>query len=415
MDCTIAIQSSVQPIVAPLAAFSKKTSVQIPSGALRTNFCVRTGLLKLDTVKSRSRRSRGCVRLVVVRASGDGQDSSTPIAPFQPESPTGQYLAQLLQSHPHLVPAAVEQELEKLAENRNAENPPTQPSSKGSDLVLYRRIAELKEQERQRALEEIIYTLIVQKFVESGISMVPNLESITSLEKPWQIQVKELEGVHSREVMELVAQHMILVLGSQGGSDYMDQNTFAQISKVRAGQVYAASIIYGYFLRRIFQRYQLDKTMKILPSKVDENSVEKATDVFDAATSSSTQHEQIAAAAMSALRGLGGAGPGPVPISGPKPAPTKLQSYIMSIDKDMLQRIATVRSRESLRVLEKHTEALFGRPEVIISPDGSMKVAKDEVMKINFAGLKHLVLEAIAFGSFLWDIECHVDATYAFV
>ncbi|KAI5072286.1 hypothetical protein GOP47_0012392 [Adiantum capillus-veneris] len=416
MDCTFAAQASPQTAAAPLAALSHKSSVQIPRGALRSNFCVQTGLLKLDIqrgIKSRLRRNRGSVKLAVVRASGDTQDSGSPIAPFQPESPTGQYLAQLLQSHPHLVPAAVEQELEKLAENRTLQDSSTEPSSKGSELVLYRRIAELKEQERQRALEEIIYTLIVQKFVGSGISMVPNLESITSLEKPWQIQVKELEAVHSGEVLDLVAQHMILVLGGQGGSEYLDQNTFAQISKVRVGQVYAASIIYGYFLRRIFQRYQLDKTIKILPSKVDLG--EKAADVVDEATPSSTQQEQIVAAAMFALRGLGGAGPGPVPISGPRPSPTKLQSYIMSIDKDMLQRIATVRSGESLRVLEKHTEALFGRPEVVISPDGSMKVAKDDVMKISFAGLKHLVLEAVAFGSFLWDVECYVDASYAFV
>ncbi|MCO5578693.1 hypothetical protein L7F22_032537 [Adiantum nelumboides] len=387
------------------------------AGALCSSFCVKTGLIKLDMqrgVKLRVRKNRGIVKFAVVRASGDNQDSaSTPIAPFQPKSPTGQYLTQLLQSHPHLVPAAVEQELEKLAENHSSQDSSAQSSSKSSDLVLYRRIAELKEQERQRALEEIIYTLIVQKFVESGISMVPNLESVTSVEKPWQIQVKELEAVHSREVLDLVSQHMILVLGGQGGSEYLDQSTFAQISNVRVGQVYAASIIYGYFLRRIFQRYQLDKTMKVLPSKA--GSGEKTTDVVDETTPSSSQQEQMAAAAMFALRGLGGAGPGPVPISGPTPSRTKLQSYIMSVDKEMLQRIATVRTRESLRVLEKHTEALFGRPEVILSPDGSMKIAKDEVLKISFAGLRHLVLEAIAFGSFLWDVECHVDASYAFV
>lgn len=274
--------------------------------------------------------------------------------------------------------------------------------------LLCRRIAELKEQERQRALEEIIYTLIVQKFVESGISMVPNLASITSIGKPWQIQVKELEAVHTREVLELIAQHMILVLGGQGSTEYLDPNTFAQISKIRVGQVYAASIIFGYFLRRIFQRFQLEKSMKMLPPGLEANLTEDARKDVD-----SGSRQQQLAAMMGALKGLGGAGPGPVSISGPKP--TVLQSYIMSIDGEMLQKMATVRSRESLKVLEKHTEALFGRPEVTISRDGSMRVNKDEVLKISFAGLKHLVLEAVAFGSFLWDVECRVDASYAFV
>jgi hypothetical protein len=44
-----------------------------------------------------------------------------------------------------------------------------------------------------------------------------------------------------------------------------------------------------------------------------------------------------------------------------------------------------------------------------------MRVNKDEPLKISFAGLKHLVMESVAFGSFLWDVESHVDASYSFV
>lgn len=411
----MASASSAKGAVAPLATISQKTTLQYSRGSVRSNFPLRTAFLKLDIhrgARSGSRKKRSNVSSLVVRATGDGEETVTPIAPFRPESPTGQYLTQLLQSHPHLVPAAIEQELEKLAEIRNSQDASTEPIAKGSELVLYRRIAELKQQERQRALEEIIYTLIVQKFVESGISMVPNLASLTSVEKPWQFQLKELEAVHSREVLELIAQHMILVLGGQGGTEYLDRNTFAQISKLRVGQVYAASIIYGYFLRRIFQRYQLEKSMKVLPQGLEVVTSEGGVNVQEEADSSNIRQQQMLSA-MAALKGLGGSGPGSIPISGPKP--TKLQSFIMSIDVEMLQKIATVRSQESLRVLEKHTEALFGRPEIILAPDGSMKVNKDEVLKVSFAGLKHLVLEAIAFGSFLWDVECYVDASYAFV
>ncbi|KAH7415825.1 hypothetical protein KP509_14G062400 [Ceratopteris richardii] len=413
MDCTAVAASSVQPFAPSRSAISQKTSLSISAGSHRAKFLGNADSLKVSIcrgVKSGLRKNHCNTGFLVVCASNNDRDSLSPIAPFQPESPTGQYLVQLLQSHPHLVPAAVEQELEKLAENRERQDLPPESSSKGSELVLYRRIAELKQQERQKLLEEILYTVIVQKFVESGISMLPSIDSITSTEKPWRMQVKELEAVHSQEVMELVSQHMVLVLGGQGGSEYLDQNTFAQISKMKVGQVYAASIIYGYFLRRISQRYQLDRSIKVLPSKAGE------VNAFDAANDAAvdSKQEEIAAAAMAALTGMG-AGPGPIPITGPKFTPTKLQSYIMSMDKDALQRIATVRSRQSLRVLENHTEALFGRPEVVLSPDGSMRIAKDEVLKISFAGLKHLVLEAVAFGSFLWDAECYVDATYAFV
>ncbi|MCO5569253.1 hypothetical protein L7F22_022964 [Adiantum nelumboides] len=37
-----------------------------------------------------------------------------------------------------------------------------------------------------------------------------------------KIQAKELEAVHSRVVLDLVFQHMILVLGGQGGREYLD-------------------------------------------------------------------------------------------------------------------------------------------------------------------------------------------------
>jgi hypothetical protein len=36
-------------------------------------------------------------------------------------------------------------------------------------------------------------------------------------------------------------------------------------------------------------------------------------------------------------------------------------------------------------------------------------------MLISFGGMKRLVLEAVTFGSFLWDVESHVDARYHFV
>eukprot|EP00250_Pteridium_aquilinum_P004506 c14707_g1_i1 orf=136-603(+) len=155
MECAIASSSSVQSGTTAITALSQRTTAQNSAGTVRTSFCLQTGFLKLDIrrgERSVTRKSRSSVRYLVVSASGNGEESVTPIAPFQPESPTGQYLTQLLQSHPHLVPAAVEQELEKLAENRNSEDASMQPSSKGSELVLYRRIAELKEQERQRAL-----------------------------------------------------------------------------------------------------------------------------------------------------------------------------------------------------------------------------------------------------------------------
>lgn len=76
---------------------------------------------------------------MAVKASMDAESSESddPIAPLQLESPIGQFLTQILVSHPHLVPAAVEQQLDQLQIDRDAEGN-KEASGSGTDLVLYR-------------------------------------------------------------------------------------------------------------------------------------------------------------------------------------------------------------------------------------------------------------------------------------
>ena len=87
----------------------------------------------------------------------------------------------------------------------------------------------------------------------------------------------------------------------------------------------------------------------------------------------------------------------------------------MSLDSETLQKFASVRSKEAFSITEKHTEALFGRPEVFITPQGAIDSSKDDLIKLSFSGLKRLILEAVTFGSFLWDVESYVDSRYHFV
>lgn len=89
----------------------------------------------LSSVAKNGGRGR---RRSVIRASSSSGDS--PIAPLRLESPIGQFLSQILKSHPHLVPAAVDQQLEQLQTDRDLENtnPKEEPSNTGTDLVLYR-------------------------------------------------------------------------------------------------------------------------------------------------------------------------------------------------------------------------------------------------------------------------------------
>ncbi|KAJ9141584.1 hypothetical protein P3X46_032104 [Hevea brasiliensis] len=356
-------------------------------------------------------------RCAIVRASSsspasDSSGSLAPIAPLQLESPIGQFLSQILMSHPHLVPAAVEQQLEQLQTDRDADKEKEEPSVTGTDLVLYRRIAEVKANERRKALEEILYALIVQKFMDANVSLIPTMAPSSADPSGqvdrWPSQDEKLEQLHSPEAYEMIQNHLALILGNK----IADSTTVAQISKLRVGQVYAASVMYGYFLKRVDQRFQLEKTMKILPNLVDEgdSNVQEAArqdmkssggeDAFQTVSS----HPEAWSGGIISPGGFG---------DGIKS--TRLRSYVMSLDGETLQRYATIRSKEAVSIIEKHTEALFGRPEIVITPQGTVDSSKDELIKLSFGGLRRLVLEAVTFGSFLWDVESYVDSRNHFV
>ncbi|XP_012081284.1 UV-B-induced protein At3g17800, chloroplastic isoform X2 [Jatropha curcas] len=384
--------------------FPVKHSYSVSYGKSGRNKRVGFGSRRCTVVKASSSSSSS--------PSSDSGGSLAPIAPLQMESPIGQFLSQILMSHPHLVPAAVEQQLEQLQTDRDADKEKEEPSVTGTDLVLYRRIAEVKANERKKALEEILYALVVQKFMDANVSLTPTIAPSSADESDrvdtWPGQDEKLKQLHSPEAYEMIQNHLALILGNKIG----DSTTVAQISKLRVGQVYAASVMYGYFLKRVDQRFQLEKSMKILPNVMDEEDDNLQQAAMQDMKSSGGEDAFEAMSSHPEGLSAGGISPGGF---GHGVRASRLRSYVMSFDGETLQRYATIRSKEAVSIIEKHTEALFGRPEIVITPQGTVDSSKDELMKISFGGLKRLVLEAVTFGSFLWDVESYVDSRYHFV
>lgn len=367
-------------------------------------FSRRVCFTSLSIPKQGRRNRRG---LVVRAASSSESDGTAKIAPLQLESPVGQFLSQILKDHPHLVPAAVDQQLEQLQTDRDADQQKEEPSASGTDLVLYRRIAEVKANERKKTLEEILYALVVQKFMNANISLIPSIIPDQSGKVDlWTNEDGKLEQLHSHEAYEMIQNHLSLILGTKVG----DLTSIAEISKFRVGQVYAASVMYGYFLKRVDQRFQLEKTMKILPNATEEENSVHQTTMDNASPNIEEDNSQVMSHPEVSTWTGGDVSPSGF---GYGIKPTRLRSYVMSFDSDTLQRYATIRSKEAVSIIEKHTEALFGRPEIVVTPEGA--VSKDENIRISFGGLKKLVLEAVTFGSFLWDVESYVDSRYHFV
>ncbi|MCL7034855.1 hypothetical protein MKW94_007379 [Papaver nudicaule] len=339
-----------------------------------------------------------------VRASGASSDDTTtpPFAPLEFESPTGQLLSQILQTHPHLLPAAIEQHLGNLRAERDS---PKKEDSSQTQNLLYKRIAEVKEKEKKKTLEEIIYCLVVQNFLEYKILMIPLIsvptDDPTRKVDAWPNQEQKLESVHSSEAFEMIQNHLSLVLGER---DVGPLGNTVQISKLKLGKLYAASIMYGYFLKRVDERFQLERSMKTPPKSFKEQAISKEPlpespfwdqdslfrippddDIDDSERVYSNSAEV-----------------------------NTLKEYVMHLDADTLQKYATIRSKEAVSLIERQTQALFGRPDIKVAEDGSINMSNDEVLGITLSGLGLLVLEAVAFGSFLWDAEGYVESKYHF-
>jgi hypothetical protein len=118
----------------------------------------------------------------------------------------------------------------------------------------------------------------------------------------------------------------------------------------------------------------------------------------------------------------------------PKPASRKdsLKSYIASFDSDTMLETARILSLEAAALVERQTTALFGDIKTLqlqmseaIGADASsmedlmrriheaVQSEKVATLTMNVATQKRAVLEAVAFGTFLRDIECHVETEYA--
>ena len=73
----------------------------------------------------------------------------------------------------------------------------------------------MKDCECQLAIEEVMYMLVVHKYSEIKVPMVPRLSECANNGRLeiWTLKDKELEAIHSFDVLELVKEHLSIVLG----------------------------------------------------------------------------------------------------------------------------------------------------------------------------------------------------------
>ncbi|KAE8695296.1 3-glucanase family protein [Hibiscus syriacus] len=333
-------------------------------------------------------------KVASVRASAGAShcDFSSLNAPLEPRSAPGKFLSGVLQNQRQVFHFAAADELKRLADDRDEAVARMSVCSDSDESCLHR-IALLKEQECQAAVEDVMYILIFYNFSEYRVPLVPKLSSCIyncRLEilpsKDW-----ELESMHSVEVLEMVREHVSAVIGLRTNSSVTDNWATTEIQRPHLGRLYVASIVYGYFLKSASSRHHLERCLTFVHQKhLNQRNSPQFLDLLPCGIKS------LVFGHASDMQSVPlGQGPGRQEND-----IEELRCYVMGFDPETLQQCAKLRSKEAANLIERHSCALFGEEQT------------EEVIKTSFSSLKRLVLEAVAFGSFLWDIEEYVNTVY---
>ena len=325
-------------------------------------------------------------------------------------------------------------QLERMADEAESEAAAAAGAPGGaSELTLYQRIGDVKRRARSQSVQDLMYFAVLRKFISLGVDLLPPLDGKVPI---GNADLSSLtKGVHSLEALELVREHLEDVLGGgqRGGEPY--SNAMIRMSKLQAAQVYAASLMFGYFLRRVDSRFQLERQMGSLPRSAEE-SVKALEDLFNSATAADPADPPPS---PGLYRKAGDGAAQSTQPSQPKEASTDLASrkaslrrYVESFDAETLSATARIVSVEGVALAERQTTALFGSVEALSmqmteaigtnvqSREDFMErmheaiaTGKVENITLPYITQRRLVLESVAFGSFLRDVEARVGAENA--
>lgn len=305
----------------------------------------------------------------------------------------------LMRENPALFDSAVEEELEALAIQRDEEEDQKaqleNDGIKEDTLVLRRRMDEVREAERTRIVTELLYLKVCRKFKQLQVPLIPPLKAGGDI-KFGAIDLKGLTSdIYSKDALELVREHLFHIIGQRGSTSFGTGTAVVQISLFQAGQVYGMSALFGYYLRRVDARYQL----------------EKLAGNFGAWGEEAPKEEES-------------------PFATDKEGFDSLQGYINSFGPDEVQRMTTIASVEAQMAMESQVAALFGdlrtlkeklmevlgmvssNEEATRKLEEAIQNNEVESLRITSDDLRRLVLEAVAYGSLLNDSEKQIDSFY---
>nr|BAK05587.1 predicted protein [Hordeum vulgare subsp. vulgare] len=380
---------------APRAAIGDRGPAAVCRGSRRPSYlsspspCWQQG----DMLNRRSKCTSRKLLTTVTGAKGDESEFDSVNAPLEPQTWEGSFLCGLLKNQPQIFLVAAARQLQQLSIQRKDTLTRWEHSIGSPENCLHRRIAEMKEQECRTAIEDVMYMLIVHKYSKIEVPMVPNLSKIINNRRLhiWPPREADLESIHGSEVLCQIREHLTSIIRWVHRNGPKINRSTLRVKRLQLARIYSASIMYGYFLKSVTLRHRLDLTL----ARSQECSQPIQLLNAQLATTRKKEHQEAFGGSVET-------------VSSSKPSsvvdPHDLKSYMMGFDPKTLELCAKLRTNEACNLIEKHSWALFGEKM------GSTEI--DEAVILDPASLKRLLLEAIAFGSFLWDTEDYVDEIY---
>lgn len=267
--------------------------------------------------------------------------------------------------------------------------------AKEDTLVLRRRMEEVRQNERARIVTELLYLKVCSKFKSLEVPLIPPMQGGGDV-KFGTLDLKGLTtDIYSKDALDLVRDHLFRIIGQQGSTSFMGGMAVVQIALFQAGQVYAMSALFGYYLRRVDARYQLEKLAGSFGGWGEEGGEE-----------SNPFSDQD------------------------KEGMSSLKDYVSKFGPSEVQRMTTIASVEAQMAMEQQVTALFGdlrdlkeklvnalgqvssNEEATAKLEQAIQAGEVESLRITSDDLRRLVLEAVAYGALLNDSEKSVDTVY---
>eukprot|EP00250_Pteridium_aquilinum_P024732 c29521_g1_i1 orf=41-970(+) len=190
---------------------------------------------------------------------------------LQMRTPQGEALLAMANQHvpPGVISHAASQQLELLAAAAEAtlSSCDDVTHSDGQESVLKRRIAEMREKEISKALQDIVHALVIHKLMHATMAasdQVPPQQDATAPLQDKPLDDHRLRAVHPPDVQPLIDRHVVIaIFGKDRAELPFEPNVLAHVGKLEMGKMYAASVMYGYFLARVHQRFQLERVLQL--------------------------------------------------------------------------------------------------------------------------------------------------------